>query len=951
MKNKIVWTINISAILLLTMLSVLSNVPFVKGSGTIYIRSDGSIDPPTALIQRNGDVYTFMGNINDSIIVERNNVVLDGAYHTLQGAGSGTGVHLSSISNVTIKNVEIRAFERGIYLRFSNNCTVFGSNTTSNNQWGIYLEYCNKITISQNSITSNLIDGIHIETSPYTTMSKNDIASNNQYGIYIGWFSDNNTVSGNNVMNNKFGVELSGSSNNVFRGNGLVGNKYSFGIYGMYLSHFIHDVDNSNTVDGKPICYLLNRQGLLINPATYPEIGYLALVSCLNVKVEGLTLENNEQGLLIAYTNNSRITNNSITENGKGVMLHSCNNNTISENKIIANSAQGIFLDNACNNTISGNEVTNNSEGIYLESGDDNTLASNTVCLNNGDGIRLYWSRNNVLVGNNASNNKVNGVELMNSNNNTLTENDCSSNIGGPNLSGGIGIAFYESSSNAISGNNIADNQAGIVIQEANDNVVFHNNIIDNSYQTWAVYPGGTNTWDNGYPSGGNYWSDYTGTDNFSGPHQDEIGSDGIGDTQYIINYPNGDRYPLMKPWYEHELRASVTAPATISQGRSSLLNATVQNLGRNDEIDVGLVLLINQTTIASITISLLQTENSYTLNHLWTPTAVGTYNVTSYVQPLLKEMNKTNNQATAFVTVSAHQPPVASFTHSPMVPIAGKTVTFDASASYDPDGSIISYSWEFGDSTTGSGKTATHAYTDAGSYTVTLTVADNDGSTDTKTSTLTILAAPKIGVKTGDWIKLDYTIAGAPSGTALPQWIKIEFLSVEGTTANVRATMHMSDGTEPSQTMTIDISVGSGAFQGLSGFVVPANCTTGDCVYISGYGNVTIAGETTRTYAGASRTVVYASLSQLRTQLTYYWDKQIGVMVEASMSSAGITGTAKAAETNMWQAQTVGLPFDQTYLFIIAALVIAMALGSIAIVMRRKKKPPEIVTATEPTT
>lgn len=77
--------------------------------------------------------------------------------------------------------------------------------------------------------------------------------------------------------------------------------------------------------------------------------------------------------------------------------------------------------------------------------------------------------------------------------------------------------------------------------------------------------------------------------------------------------------------------------------------------------------------------------------------------------------------------------------------------------------------------------------------------------------------------------------------------------------------------------------------------------------------------GEIIRTYAGASRTVVYASFSQYGTQLTYYWDKQTGVMVEPSTTSDSVTATAKATETNMWEAA-----------------------ATIAIIMRRKKTPRE---------
>jgi hypothetical protein len=205
--------------------------------------------------------------------------------------------------------------------------------------------------------------------------------------------------------------------------------------------------------------------------------------------------------------------------------------------------------------------------------------------------------------------------------------------------------------------------------------------------------------------------------------------------------------------------------------------------------------------------------------------------------------------------------------------------------------------------------------------------------------------APPSVGAKAGDWIKLDYTITGASSGTPLPQWLKVEFLSVEGKTTIIRVTMHMSDGTEPSQTMNIDVVIGSRAFQGLSGFVIPANCTTGDSVHMSGYGNVTIAGETTRTYAGASRKIVYASISQLGSALTYYWDKQTGVMVEASTTSGSISATGKATETNMWQAQPGGLSIDPTIFYILIIAAIAIVGGVALLVMRRKKKPPKEVT------
>jgi len=236
----------------------------------------------------------------------------------------------------------------------------------------------------------------------------------------------------------------------------MSGNEYSFWVRGDELSHFMHSIDASNLVNGKPVYYLINQTNLVIDSAIYPQVGYLALINCANITVEGLTLINNGQGLLFAYTSDSKVTRNDVTSNHVGIDLISSNYNIIFQNNITENGQRHVF----------------------------------------GDGICLAM----------------------------------------------------DSSRNIIFGNNVLNNYHGISLWESSDNSIYHNYFINNTHQVY-VNSGYENIWDDGYPSGGNYWSDYTVVDSLSGPYQNETGGDGIGDTPYIIDVNNQDNYPLMEPW------------------------------------------------------------------------------------------------------------------------------------------------------------------------------------------------------------------------------------------------------------------------------------------------------------------------------------------------------------------------------------------------------------------
>ena len=113
------------------------------------------------------------------------------------------------------------------------------------------------------------------------------------------------------------------------------------------------------------------------------------------------------------------------------------------------------------------------------------------------------------------------------------------------------GILLYYSNNITVCGNIIKDSYAGVTsgkgiyLFHAHNNTIYNNNFINNTKDVLTYYSY-NNTWNNNYLIGGNYWSEYTGTDLYMGPDQDETGSDGIGDTPYVIDESNIDNYPLM---------------------------------------------------------------------------------------------------------------------------------------------------------------------------------------------------------------------------------------------------------------------------------------------------------------------------------------------------------------------------------------------------------------------
>ncbi|UCE38236.1 MAG: right-handed parallel beta-helix repeat-containing protein, partial [Thermoplasmata archaeon] len=515
------------------------------------------------------------------------------------------GMKLYNVKNCkVINNIISSNMGYGIYLESSMDNKVIDNNISSNNQHNIYLSISNWNDIIGNNISSsNWGDGINLISSSNNNILGNNI-SNNFDGIEF-YSSSNNNITGNNISSNEgFGIYLRSSSSNNFASNNFI-NEGIF-IVGSVLQHFnSHSILSNNIVNRKPLYFYKDSSDINIDGKL---VGELIFANCTDVKVQNLHINDTDVGIEAAFSTNIMITDNTFSNDNYGIYFWSSNGNNIVGNTASLND-KGIYLESSSNNNIARNKGSNNDDGISLESSSnhniiiDNDFSSNANgifivgssnnCLsrntfsNNGEGMRLYtsnniitdnkvisnsWgirlyesSSNNKIIGNNASSNVREGIYLQNSANGNI--------ILGNNVlwNGYSGIRISSlSNNNDIIGNNVSYNGysvngAGIFIESqlspSSNNLIYHNNIIDNAIQASDTTNNG-NQWDNGYPEGGNYWSDFDESsegayDDFNGPDQMILGSDGIvdngtigggGKNPYVIDSNSQDNYPLIEP-------------------------------------------------------------------------------------------------------------------------------------------------------------------------------------------------------------------------------------------------------------------------------------------------------------------------------------------------------------------------------------------------------------------
>ncbi|MCW4025539.1 MAG: right-handed parallel beta-helix repeat-containing protein [Candidatus Bathyarchaeota archaeon] len=307
-------------------------------------------------------------------------------------------------------------------------------------------------------------------------------------------------------------------------------------------------------------------------------IGNAIVITSRNVEISGFTIKNSPKGSPAIYASNQpniSINSNNILDNAGGILLESCSyakiqNNYFYHNNAMANGAAGFSYCNSVefsNNTVRKNAAIGASftqcQGCiiqYNQITDNNEVLSGNPIVPSGLGI---WHSSNMTISyNNVTNNGAHGISGTGMSSSKVFKNYLIGN------SIGLSDSGWSATGNRVYENVIQSNNQGFYLQQTSNNLFYHNDMINNVENIASIpiegVKIGANTWDNGYPSGGNYWDTYKGTDS---------NNDGIGDTPYVIDSDNHDSYPLMKPYTASVSTSTtnVTSTATGGSGSSSV--------------------------------------------------------------------------------------------------------------------------------------------------------------------------------------------------------------------------------------------------------------------------------------------------------------------------------------------------------------------------------------------
>jgi parallel beta-helix repeat protein len=408
--------------------------------------------------------------------------------NTIIGLESGWGIYAYSSSNNKVIGNHISGFYRGVEFGAGQNNIISG-NTIENNDGdaGVFLMFSDNSEISHNNFTNIRGSGIWLFGSDYNKILNNNIRES---GIGINFGGDYTNVSENNIMLCNRGLWISCSHGKFYRNH--VSNNDQEDII---IQHGIYDLTIIDNYFEKGIAFGYEDELKDWNSHTiennYAHNGPIRYYKNMKDKV----VSYNTAQVILANCTGFRIEHLNLTGLKKGIILGFSSYNTIAHNQI-SNSNIGIELSMSDKNIIYNNTIVDGRLGIHIPVACRYNIIAGNIFVDNHDGFWLnsfynYKCKENFIVWNNIS-----------------------------SIHKGIGISS--------------------TIGKENHNVIHHNNFIKG--QRPAMDYCGGNIWDDGYPSGGNYWCDYDGEDG---------DGDGVGESPYnITNYEEEvtgqDSYPLM---------------------------------------------------------------------------------------------------------------------------------------------------------------------------------------------------------------------------------------------------------------------------------------------------------------------------------------------------------------------------------------------------------------------
>ncbi len=452
----------------------------------------------------------------------------------------GTGVTLTNSS--------------GTYILDSNiSHNGWGDNLPFVGGYGILLNDCPGVLVENCTINKNINTGIWNDQSPGMRVIRNEFHDNSgNGGIFMtardeapvmsctiqdnrisgsGWgiFLRNNDylVKNNLVSGCGYGILLESSQNATLLGNTLNNNDMNLAVNGQNEEDYHHQIDTTNTVNGKPVYYLVGQTGAVIDRAT--NAGVVFGISCPDLTVRDLELRHNEFGVFLIGSDRAMITNVTAIENTMGF-------NILSSNAVLLDHCTATL------NPINGIKILNSNRVLVRNS---DTSDNNDPAGAAGTGISIQNSSSFRMENVASRNNSMFGIELDNAD-----QVDIRNATVNANSEAGIVV---KGDTIQITGSRIRDNEGpGIGLLDSNNITIWNNYFSNNENVGISEAIGTGNTWNitkttgtnivNGPYLGGNYWAKPDGT-GWSQVTPDR--GDGFCSAPFVIDGNNTDYLPL----------------------------------------------------------------------------------------------------------------------------------------------------------------------------------------------------------------------------------------------------------------------------------------------------------------------------------------------------------------------------------------------------------------------